>query len=137
MSAVHEGGCQCGAVRYRVDAEPVGVGVCRCRECQRQSGSAFGMSYVVPREGFRLLRGQVKTFTRTSESGRPVVRAFCPECGTRLYHEPRWRVGVVNVKPGTFDDPSFVRPTTQVLTSRQQPWLDAMAALPSFPQQPF
>jgi len=84
MSDAREGGCQCGAVRYRVVGEPVMVGVCHCMQCQRQSGSAFGMSFIVPKEAFELLSGSLKTFTRTSDSSRPVVCAFCPECGTRI-----------------------------------------------------
>ena len=135
MSDVHEGGCQCGAVRYRVEGEPIAVGICHCRECQRQSGSAFGMSFIVRKEAFSLSSGQVKTFTRSSESGRPVVCAFCPECGTRIYHDIRWLDGVLNIKPGTFDDTSFLRPTGQVWTARKQPWLE-LPDIRSFAGQP-
>ena len=52
MAEFREGGCQCAKVRYRVDGQPVAVGVCHCTECQRQSGSAFGMSFIVPKESF-------------------------------------------------------------------------------------
>jgi len=136
MNDVHEGGCQCGAVRYRVEGEPVSVGICHCRECQRQTGSAFGMSFIVRKEAFSLLSGHLKTFTRTSDSGRPVVCAFCPECGTRIYHEARWLEGVLNIKPGTFDDTSFFRPRGQVWTARKQPWLELPADIRSFEGQP-
>ena len=77
MGDVKEGGCQCGALRYRVNGEPIALAVCHCRECQRQSGSAFGMSLVVPKDSFQLLSGEPKTFTRTADSGRSVV------CGHR------------------------------------------------------
>src|SRR5262245_65152510 len=113
MTEVREGGCQCARVRYRVEGEPVAVGVCHCTECQRQSGSAFGMSLIVRKEAFRLLQGELKTFTRTADSGSPVLCAFCPECGIRIYHEPRYMQGVLNIKPGTLDDTSFLRPTLQ------------------------
>jgi hypothetical protein len=49
---VREGGCQCGRVRYRVEGEPLTLGICHCTECQRQSGSAFGMSMVTPKGQF-------------------------------------------------------------------------------------
>lgn len=136
MSDVREGGCQCGAIRYRVEGDPVAVGICHCKECQRQSGSAFGMSFIVPRDAFRLSRGSPKTFTRSSDSGRPVVCAFCPECGTRIYHEARWRAGVLNIKPGTLDDTSGLKPAAQVWTSSKQGWLE-LPGLASFERQPF
>ena len=136
MHDARDGGCQCGAIRYRIEGEPLAVGVCHCKECQRQSGSAFGMSLIVPREAFRLLSGAPKTFIRTSESGRPVVCAFCSECGTRIYHEVRWREGILNVKPGTLDDTSQLAPATQVWTSSKQAWLD-LPSLRSFERQPF
>jgi hypothetical protein len=97
MSDVRQGGCQCGAVRYELTAEPIAVSVCHCGECQRQSGSAFGMSMVMPRDAVRVLHGELKTYTRSSDSGRPVVCAFCPECGTRIYLEPRFMLGVLNI----------------------------------------
>ncbi len=136
MPDVREGGCQCGTIRYRVNAEPIAVGICHCTECQRQSGSAFGMSLIIPKDAFQLLRGTLKTFTRSSDSGRPVLGAFCPECGTRIYHEPRYREGVFNVKPGTLDDTSFLQPTVQVWTARRHSWIGLPAALRSFEGQP-
>jgi hypothetical protein len=136
MNDVREGGCQCGSIRYRVRGDPVMVGVCHCKECQKQSGSAFGMSFIVRREAFEVLSGSPKTYTRNSESGRPVVCAFCPECGTRIYHETRWLDGVVNIKPGTLDDTTSLKPSGQVWTSRKQAWLE-LPGLQSFETQPF
>lgn len=136
MTAVREGGCQCGAVRYRVEGEPIAVGVCHCTECQRQSGSAFGMSLIVRKKAFQLLCGDLKLFNRTAASGRLVACAFCPECGTRIYHEPRYLEGVLNVKPGTLDDTSFLQPTVQVWTMRRHPWVGLPSDIPSFEGQP-
>ena len=137
MDSVREGGCQCGALRYRVTGEPVAVGICHCRECQRQSGSAFGMSLYVREAGFALLSGRPKTFTRNSDSGRPVVCAFCQDCGTRIYHEAQWlSTDVINIKPGTLDDPSFLRPVAESWTVRRQNWLPPFAGLRAFETQP-
>jgi hypothetical protein len=137
MSDSHDGGCQCGALRYRVEGEPVAVGICHCTQCQKQSGSAFGMSFIVRKEAFRLLSGSPKTFTRTSDCGRPVVCAFCPDCGTRIYHETRWLDGVVNIKPGTLDDTSFLRPQAQIWTAKKQGWVELPSDIRSFEGQPF
>jgi len=136
MAEEREGGCQCGFVRYRLEGEPLAVAVCHCVECQRQSGSAFGMSIVVRKEAFRLLHGTLKTFTRAGESGRAVACAFCPECGVRIYHEPRWLDGIFTVKPGTLDDTSFLRPTMEVWTKRKHAWLEFRGDLLSFESNP-
>jgi hypothetical protein len=81
-----EGGCQCGAVRYRLVGEPLDLYACHCRECQRQSGSAFGMSLIVPADAFRLLSGELASFTRTCDSGGTLECSFCRSCGTRIHH---------------------------------------------------
>ena len=136
MAEPREGGCQCGAVRYVIEGDPVSLAVCHCTECQRQSGSAFGMSLTVRRADFRLVRGEVKTFTRSSDSGRAVRCAFCPDCGTRVYHEPEAIRDMVNVKPGTLDDTSWLAPTVEVWTTRRQRWVAVPAGMASFPENP-
>ena len=137
MPAPYTGGCQCGAVRYEVSAEPERVAACHCGECQRQSGSAFGMSMLVREEAFRLLQGTVKLFTRSSDSGRPVAGAFCPECGTRIYHIPGYLEGIVNVKPGTLDETGWLRPESHFWTSKHQAWLPLPEDASCHETQPF
>ena len=135
MSQERAGGCQCGAIRYRLSGEAIALSVCHCTECQRQSGSAFGMSLIMPKDACHIV-GTLKTFTRSSESGRPVTCAFCPECGTRIYHEPRYLDGVLNFKPGTLDDTSALRPSLEVWTTRKQAWIELPADLRSYEGQP-
>jgi hypothetical protein len=93
-------------VRYRLEGEPLGLGVCHCTECQKQSGSAFGMSLVVPEDAFRLLSGELKSFSVVCDSGRTKQCAFCPECGTRIHH--RVFEAALSIKPGTLDDTSWL-----------------------------
>ena len=64
------GGCQCGAVRYRIDGTVHRLNVCHCLDCQKQSGSAFGMSLVIEPSAFRLEAGALKEFVTTAASGR-------------------------------------------------------------------
>jgi hypothetical protein len=135
MNQARQGGCQCGAVRYEVAGEPIVIGVCHCTECQRQSGSAFGMSLIVQKEAFRLLRGRVKTFSRKADSGRNAICAFCSACGVRIYHEYELLKGMVSVKPGTLDDTSFLRPTVQVWTVRKHQWVELPADIRTEAQQ--
>jgi len=119
-----EGGCQCGEIRYRVNGQPLATVACHCTECQRQSGSAFGMSMVVPRESFALLSGEPKFFTRPADSGGSVDCAFCGSCGTRIFHRPEKLPDTLNVKPGTLDDTSWLAPVAQVWVKRKQPWVE-------------
>lgn len=116
-----EGGCQCGKVRYRIDGEPLNLAICHCTECQRQSGSAFGMSLAVKSEDFRLLSGDLQRFTTLCDSGRTKDCTFCPACGTRIHHQVV--NGVLSVKAGTLDDTSWLSPSAHYWTKRKQPWV--------------
>ena len=136
MSDANEGGCQCGKVRYRLEEKPLALAVCHCGECQRQSGSAFGMSLIVPKDSFRLLAGAPKIFTRAADSGASVACAFCPDCGTRIYHAPTSKVGTLNVKPGTLDDTSWLAPNVHVWTKNKQPWVLVPEGVKSLEGQP-
>jgi hypothetical protein len=103
MSAPYTGGCQCGSLRYLLTAEPVRVVACHCKECQRQSGSAFGLSMLVKRDSLSVT-GPTKRFTRVADSGNPNTGVFCPECGVRIYHVPGYVQNMLVLKPGTLDD---------------------------------
>ncbi len=136
MEPIRAGGCQCGAIRYEIAGAPTVVYTCHCRECQRQSGSAFAMAMVVPRDRFRITRGTPKSFARTAESGRRVVGWFCPDCGTRLYHTPGELGQNCNVKPGTLDDTSWLRPSVHCWTRSRQPWVVLAADAATYETQP-
>jgi hypothetical protein len=115
-----EGGCQCGNVRYRVESEPSFLAVCHCTECQRQSGSAFGMSLAVPPQAFRVRSGTLKKYEVRCDSGRIKTCAFCRECGTRIYHQTE---NGMSLKAGTLDDTSWLKPDAHYWTKRRQPWV--------------
>ena len=130
------GGCQCGACRYEVTASPLTLYVCHCLDCQRQSASGFGMSMPVPRTGFTLTRGAPRQWRRTAASGRTVACAFCGDCGTRLFHAPQRNDAIVNLKPGTLDDTSWLRPVGHLWTARAQPWMVIPGDGLAYPSQP-
>ena len=130
-----EGGCQCGAVRYRLEGEPRFLAVCHCKECQRQSGSAFGMSLILP-ESDVVITGELKVFTRETDSGRRIACAFCPECGVRIYHRPEYLEGVLNLRAGTLDDTSGLVPQLHAWTKSKQDWLTLPEGTPTHETQP-
>ena len=131
-----EGGCLCGAIRYRLTGEPVAVTVCHCGDCQRQSGSAFGMSLVVRREQLEILRGEPARYESRAASGAGKHAFFCARCGVRLYNSLERMPETFNVKPGTLDDTRWLAPRLHVWTSSRQPWVTVPEGVASFPKNP-
>ena len=117
-----KGGCLCGAVRYTAHADPARVGVCHCRDCQKFTGSAFGFLVGLPRAAFEIA-GVLKTFTKPADSGRPIVRRFCPECGSSIVEEPGSRPDLVIINGGTLDDPTSVTPGIEIYCDRELSWV--------------
>ncbi len=103
-----EGGCVCGTVSYKLDGPPLYVVACHCLSCQCIAGSDYSLNMFVARENFTLTGGTASRCERTAESGRIVPGFFCPECGTRVWHEPGHSPHMVNIRAGTLDDPSWV-----------------------------
>ncbi len=131
MATTLHGGCQCGHVRYEITGEPTGLAVCHCNGCQRQSGSAFGMTLGVAATHFALVRGALKSFVVDCDSGRRKTCSFCPECGVRIHHatDGEW----LAVKAGTLDDRSWLRPEAHYWTAAKQTWFDVPAGVPAYP----
>jgi hypothetical protein len=109
-------------VRYVVTTEPIRLLACHCKECQRQSGSAFAMSMPVKKDSLTVT-GLTKQTTRSADSGNEVTGVFCPECGVRIYHILASAPDIVAVKPGTLDDTSWLRPDTFIWMKSAQGWV--------------
>lgn len=131
-----EGGCQCGAVRYRITARPLGVYKCHCRDCQRSSGAGYSMSMPTLREHFEHLSGEVAAFDKAANSGRVVRMLGCAICGTKLWNEPLSSSAIVVVKPGTLDDPRWAVPVGNIWTNSALPWVRIGDSQVNFPGQP-
>ena len=116
------GGCECGKLRYRVTAKPVTYYACHCTVCQRQSGSAFGCSLMLPADGVEF-DGEREIYHCTGGSGRPQEKTFCPSCGTRISHRVVGGTMLV-IKPGTLDDRSWLHPAGHIFTATKQPWIE-------------
>lgn len=118
MSNDATGGCQCGAIRFRLTATPSRVYCCHCTECRRQSSSAFGISVIVPQGSVELQRGEPKEWTRPTDSGGTITCAFCPDCGSRLWHMGG---GFMSVKGGALD--KTPEPTSHIWLDSKLPWV--------------
>ena len=107
------GGCSCGAIRYRIDAFPLLLYACHCTDCQRQSGSAFAMSVPVTTTAFHIAKGAPKPWRHESR-GAEGTSWFCDDCGGRIYGERNTRPNSVNVRAGTLDDTTWLRPAAHL-----------------------
>jgi hypothetical protein len=131
-----EGGCQCGAVRYRLTAAPLSVYNCHCRDCQRTSGATNEMSMPIRRETLEPLSGELAAYDKTADSGRVVRQLRCAICGTKVWNEPQSSPALRILKPGTLDDPSWAVPIGNIWTQSRAPWIAIDPALLNFPGQP-
>lgn len=118
---VRHGGCQCGAVRYEVTGPTRKLVVCHCNECRKQSASAFGISVFVPRDALRVIRGAPNFWSRPTESGPHLQGAFCPRCGSRLWHQRADGSGDISIKGGSLDEPVDLTSAIHIWTLRKLP----------------
>ena len=129
------GGCACGAVRYECEGEPVLAAHCHCRDCQRASGAAMSTVFAVPRAAFRRV-GLTSTYATTGDSGNPVVRHFCADCGSPLFTDVNVLPDLQFVRAASLDDPAAVSPTMHIYCASAQPWGKPLDDLPHFAKMP-
>lgn len=130
-----EGGCLCGAVRYRIDAEPVTTRVCWCRLCQYLGAGSGTVNVVFPKETLEV-SGEMRDFPSVADSGNAMHRRFCPKCGTHIFSEAEVRPHLVVVRAGTLDDPEVAKPAGTIWTSAAPGWALIDRDLPQEKGQP-
>ena len=121
-----EGGCRCGAVRYRVTAPPLWVSHCHCSDCRRSSGAPVSTFVGVATDAFAFVSGT----PGLHESSPGVKRHFCRDCGTPLTYEATIYPGEVHIMAGSLDAPEHIAPQRHVFTRDQMPWLQVDDDLP-------
>ena len=126
--SVFEGGCLCGAVRYRAQAQPVRGVMCHCRMCRRHSGAPALAFVHFPIESFQWL-GEMPSWFRSSANAE---RGFCSRCGSTLGMREDVLADRVQVCIGSLDEPARVRIDDHVWTGSRVPWFDTRDALPRF-----
>ena len=118
-----EGGCACGALRYRLESGPMFVHCCHCRDCQRQTGSAFVLNALIETDRIALLSGEPKPSAMPTDSGRPHHVYRCAGCGTAVWSEYGGLATLRFVRVGTLDDPDRLPPDIHIFTASKQPWV--------------
>ena len=128
-----DGGCRCGAVRYRIDGEPAHHAVCHCRDCQRASGAPAIAWLAVPTAAFHLTKGVPVSYT--SEAGS--TRHFCGQCGTPLFFVNEANLpGIVDIQSVTLDAPDCHAPGVQIQTAERRSWMLELDTMPQFERFP-
>jgi len=112
------GGCQCGSIRYELKSKPLKVYICHCKECRKQSASAFGISVVVSSGALALTRGAPKRWSRPTDSGGTLSCYFCADCGSRVWHGDIDRDETISVKGGSLDEPIDVSAAAHIWITR-------------------
>jgi hypothetical protein len=121
---IREGGCLCGAVRFKAEGEPVNVRICHCRNCQKAMGSPYFARALFPQSALRV-EGETSRYATSPR----IERVFCTRCGTRLFS---WRSDgtAAGVAIATFDDPNAFAPTEHIFVSTKVDWVRLDDGLP-------
>lgn len=130
------GGCQCGNLRYQCADDPVELYICHCTECRAQSASAFGISFTVLRKDFRVTSGTPRYWSRDADSGRKVECAFCPKCGSRVWHQESTESESITIKGGSLDDPVDISDAPHIWIRRKLPGVAIPENVKRFEQEP-
>ncbi|MBM3341465.1 MAG: GFA family protein [Betaproteobacteria bacterium] len=128
-----EGGCHCGAVRYRIEGDAITHALCHCSDCRRHAGAPMVGWTMYPIDALRITKGSPKVYA-SSEHGR---RHFCGDCGTGLlYYNAHILPGIVDVQSATYDDPQAVPARVHIQVAERLSWMVKAHELPAFERYP-
>jgi hypothetical protein len=127
-----EGGCACGAVRYRLTSPPMIVHCCHCRDCQRQTGGAFAVNALIETDRIEMLSGEPVAISVPTDSGRPHDVYRCPVCETAVWSDYGRRPLLRFVRAMTLDDPDALPPDVHIFTRSKLPWVGLPPEVPAF-----
>jgi hypothetical protein len=131
MSVPRDGGCSCGAVRYRLTSDPLFTHCCHCLNCQRQTGSAFVINLLIEADRVELLADEPQPVDVPRDDGSTQRIFRCPTCQVAVFSE-YGRPEVRFVRAGTLDEPSTVAPDVHIFTRSKLPWITLPDTVPAF-----
>jgi len=135
MSEIIEGGCLCGAVRYKARGGARGTAACHCVDCQRASGAPFAANFFMKREDVEIT-GELRGYTVKADSGADITRRFCPTCGSVVTIEPAVVPHMRALTAGSLDDSSWFRPAQQYWLEHKQAWVELGGDIPGCARNP-
>ena len=130
-SVAREGGCACGAVRYRLTSDPLFTHCCHCLNCQRQTGSAFVINLLIEADRVELLAGAPQAVDVPRDDGSKQRISRCPTCQVAVYSD-YGRPEVLFVRAGTLDQPGSVTPDVHIFTKSKLSWVTLPESVPAF-----
>jgi hypothetical protein len=130
------GHCLCGAIRFTIDAEPIGARMCWCHDCQRIASGSATVNVLFSPEAVEF-EGALSTFEMTADSGNTVQRGFCSQCGSQMYSKTLEPAGLpIRIRAGALDNPSLIAPQAIIWTDSAPNWAILDPSLPQFPKGP-
>ena len=127
-----DGGCTCGAVRYRMTTAPLFVHCCHCRWCQRETGASYAINAMIEADRVIVLQGVPEVVVTPSNSGKGQKITRCPTCRVALWSNYAGAGDAVRfVRVGTLDDPDRLPPDIHIFTASKQPWVVLPAGVPA------
>lgn len=136
MTEAFTGGCACGAIRYRIAAQPVFSNHCQCRDCQRVSGTGHGSYLTFPSRADVTLTGQASRRDVVADSGQVKTHAFCPACGAPVYLTFAAMPDLFTIHAASLDDPARFAPQVVTYAARGPAWDHLDPALVKFDRMP-
>ena len=131
MSADLEGGCACAAVRYRLAAAPMFVHCCHCRDCQRQTGSAFVLNALIEADRAALISGNPEPVAVPTPSRKPHEIYRCPSCRVAVWSTYGGVQKLRFVRIGTLDNPAALKPDVHIYVRSKLPWVTLPDGVPA------
>ena len=129
----YEGGCTCGAVRYRMESEPLIVHCCHCTWCQRETGASFAQNALIEADRVTLLQGEPELIATPSNSGLGQNFFRCPECRIAVWSHYSGAGDLLTfIRVGTLDEAYRLPPDVHIFTSTKQPWVIIPDGLPDY-----
>ncbi len=126
-----EGACACGYVRYRLRSKPMFVHCCHCRECQRQTGSAFVINALIETDRVEKVSGETEAVSTPAASGVPQIVHRCPDCKVAVWSHYGGRGQLSFIRVGALDDPAALPPDIHIYTRSRLPWVALPAGVPA------
>ena len=136
MTAIHAGGCACGAIRYETMAAPIFENHCQCRDCQKRSGTGHGSYLTFARRADMKMTGEAQTWRVTADNGTEKLHGFCPHCGIPVYVTFAANPEAIAVHAGSLDDPGSFNPSVVTYAIRGHAWDTLDPSLRKFERMP-
>jgi hypothetical protein len=128
-----QGGCQCGAIRYETNGEPLHHALCHCEDCRKSAGAPMVAWMMFPADRVTVTQGEPTTYA-SSEHAR---RQFCGQCGTGMFYQNAEMLpGMTDVQSATLDDPEAIPPGANIQTAERLAWVEKAHQLPNFERYP-